>query len=62
MKAGTEFTFHSPYDEYAHRIGNKAVVLGMVPPESYDYDECGPMYMIRFFDGTKIEAWPEEVE
>jgi hypothetical protein len=62
MRTGKTFTFHSPYDQYAERIGQRATVLGMVPHKDFDYAECGPMYRIRFEDGGEIEAWPEEVE
>jgi hypothetical protein len=59
---GRDFVFTSPYEQYADRIGQKAVVLGEIPHDSFDYDECGPLYMIRFYDGAKIEAWPEEID
>lgn len=55
-------TFTSPYDQYADRRGQHFTVVGKVDPASYDYDECGIMYHIRFDDGTEIQAWPEEVE
>lgn len=69
---GQTFTFHSPYqhgpvdmsdENFAARKGTEAVVLGLVDPTTYDADEVGPMYQIRFTsDGAEIEAWPEEIE
>ncbi len=54
-------TFDTPYQEYAERRGQRAVMLGPVDPTSYDFDECGPLYRIRFYGGAEIQAWPEEV-
>lgn len=56
------FTFTSPYDEYAARIGQEAQVIGVVDPTTYDFDEVGLLYRIRFGDGSEIDAWPEEID
>lgn len=58
---GLQFIFTSPYEQYAERRGQKAVVIDEVNPYSFDYDEVGAMYTIRFEDGTEISAWPEEI-
>lgn len=55
-------TFTTPYNQYADREGQAFQVVGTVNPDTYDFDECGIMYRIRFEDGVEIEAWPEEVE
>lgn len=55
-------TFTTPYEQLSDREGQPFTVLGEVPHEEYDFDECGVMYVIQFEDGTKAEAWPEEVE
>lgn len=67
IEVGQEFTFTSPY-EYAGDIptetliGRKAVVVRALDPETYDSDEVGDMYVIRFTDdGTEVEVWPEEI-
>jgi len=60
--SGKVGTFASKYDEHAERNGQTFTVLGTVDPATYDAEECGTMYCIRFADGAEIEAWPEEVE
>lgn len=62
IETGQAFTFTSPYEEYAHRIGQAATVLGEIGHDTFDYDECGPLYRVRFADGSEIEAWPEEID
>lgn len=60
---GDSFTFTSPYDQHADRIGQQATVTRHYTEDDdqHDISEVGPMYGIRFADGTEIEAWPEEV-
>ena len=60
--SGNTGTFTAKYDQHAERNGQTFTVLGAVDPKTYDADDCGPMYSIRFADGAEIEAWPEEVE
>lgn len=60
--SGKTGTFAAKYDQHAERNGQTFTVLGAVDPKTYDADDCGPMYSIRFADGAEIEAWPEEVE
>lgn len=55
-------TFASPYEQYAERRGEPFTLLGEIPAEGHHDEECSPMYLIRFDDGTEIEAWPEEVD
>ena len=54
--------FQSPYEQYAARNGLSFVLLGPVDPATYDADDVGPMYRVKFADGEVIEAWPEEVQ
>lgn len=54
-------TFTTPYEQYHERQGQSCEIVREVPHESFDYDECGPLYVVRFDDGIEIEAWPEEV-
>ena len=56
-----EKIFSTPYDQYKDRKDQVCEVLGRVDINTYDYPDCGPMYNIRFKDGTEIEAWPEEL-
>lgn len=60
--SGKTGTFAAKYDQHAERNGQTFTVLGTVDPATYDAEECGTMYCIRFADGAEIEAWPEEVE
>ena len=61
---GERITFTSPYDQFAARIGQSATVVRHYTEDDAEHDisEVGPMYRIRFDDGTEIEAWPEEVD
>jgi hypothetical protein len=61
---GATFTFRTPYDQHRDRDGQQATVVRHYTEDDADHDitEVGPMYRIRFADGTEIEAWPEEVE
>ena len=60
--SGKTGTFAAKYDQHAERNGQTFTVLGAVDPSTYDADECGEMFTIRFADGVQIDAWPEEVE
>ena len=64
IPVNTTFTFHSPYDQFADRIGQEATIIGHITEntDEVDFDEVGPMYNIRFGDGFETLAWPEEVE
>lgn len=61
---GERFTFDTPFDQYAARRGQMAVVVAHYTEDDADHDisEVGPMYRVQFDDGAEIEAWPEEVE
>ena len=54
--------FTTPFDQHAHREGERFIVLAVIdtPDDQHD-EECLPMYLIRFASGDVIEAWPEEV-
>ena len=56
-------TFHTPYEQFADRIGQKFTILREItePDDTHDA-EVLPMYVIRFEDGHEIEAWPEEID
>lgn len=60
--SGKTGTFAAKYDQHAERNGQSFTVLGAVDPSTYDADECGEMFTIRFADGVQIDAWPEEVQ
>jgi hypothetical protein len=60
--AGLSGVFTAKYDQYAERDGQAFTVLGAVDPKTYDSEEGGEMFFIRFADDVVIEAWPEEVE
>lgn len=54
--------FASPYEQHRDRVGQRFSPVRVIdaPDASHD-SEALPMYVIRFEDGTEIEAWPEEV-
>lgn len=56
-------TFWTPYEErnVADRIGQRFTVLNQKNPSTYDFEEVGVIYIIRFDDGEVVEAFPEEV-
>lgn len=62
IKPGLSFIFTSPYDQHADRVGQRAVVVTEVDRSTFDFGEVGPMFTIRFEDGTEISAWPEEID
>ena len=54
--------FRTPYEQYADRRGQAFTVERIIMEPGPDFDEeVLPMYAIRFPDGEKISAWPEEV-
>lgn len=60
--SGKTGIFAAKYDQHAERNGQTFTVLGAVDPKTYDATDCGEMFSIRFTDGVRIEAWPEEVQ
>lgn len=54
--------FASPYDQYRDRVGQAFTHVRTIDqPDATHDEEVLPMHVIRFEDGTEIEAWPEEV-
>ena len=58
-KAGFSEVFHTPYEQYKERIGQKYQVIGRCTEQDCDL-ECLPMWKIRFEDG--VETCAHEVE
>jgi len=55
-------TFDTPYEQYAERKGQHYQLIRFITePEPRFDEEVLPMAVIRFDDGTEIEAWPEEL-
>jgi len=54
--------FQSSYEQHAARNGQSFVLQGPLDPATYDADDVGPMYRVKFADGEVIEAWPDEVK
>jgi hypothetical protein len=56
------YTFRTPYEQYRNRDGESIEIVRKIetPDEEHD-EEVLPMYVVRFEDGTEIEAWPEEL-
>ena len=63
-RLGKSIVFDSPYEQYKERIGQEATIIAYFTEDDDEHDisEVGPMYRLRFDDGTEIDAWPEEVE
>ena len=55
--------FVSPFEQYAQYRGRRFEVVRAIPAEEAtpDFDDPVPMYVIRFENGTQINAWSEEV-
>lgn len=47
--------------ELKARNGQPIEVLGDVDPASYDFEDVGPMALVRFPDGVEIEAFADEI-
>lgn len=55
-------TFTTPFDQHKDREGEPFTLVCVIDQPDQTHDaEVLPMYLIRFADGTEIEAWPEEV-
>jgi hypothetical protein len=52
--------FYSPYTQFRTRNGERCTMVRETPAERRGA-EVGPLYFVRFEDGTIIEAWPEEL-
>lgn len=52
--------FWTPYTDYKHKIGEKFHVVRRLTTDDCD-KECLPQWIIRFEDGTEIQAYPEEI-
>lgn len=56
--------FTSPFEQYASHVGKPFIVVEQTQfskPETEDSDPLEDMYLIRFEDGTEIEAFGHEV-
>ena len=53
--------FTTPYEQYKEREGQECEIVREKDHATFDYEEVGAMYIIRFEDGEEIEAWPEEL-
>lgn len=52
--------FYTPFEDYAHYNGQNFELLRPCSPDEIS-EEAGPMFWIRFPDGKKITAYPEEI-
>lgn len=57
----TRAIFVTPYDQYNHLSGLEVEVIEPVNPSTYDSEEVGVLWIVRFDDGTEIQAWEEEL-
>jgi hypothetical protein len=56
-------TFHTIADsELKPRNGQPVEVLGTPDPSTYDAEETGPMFRIRFPDGFETDAFEDEIK
>jgi hypothetical protein len=54
-------TYQTTSKDTAEHNNKPFRLLGRVDPDSYDYDEVGPMYRIKIEGGSIVDAFPEEV-
>jgi len=61
---GTPRTFHTQTDStLVHRNGEPVTVVRAIRHADNAHDlEVLPMYIVRFEDGTQIEAWCDELQ
>jgi hypothetical protein len=54
--------FYTRFEQYRGFNGRRFRILRKIAkPDRLHDAEVLPMYEIQFRDGTKIEAWPEEI-
>ena len=69
LVAGEKVCFQSPYETMDNPgdmltedfNGKTCTVLNLVDPDTYDAFEVGPMFRVKFDDGTEATCWPEEL-
>lgn len=54
-------SFQSDFVDYKKFNGRSFEILKEKDPETYDYADVGPMYVIRLSSGERIDAYPEEI-
>lgn len=54
--------FYTTQSDLVKYNGTEVVVLGPLSESEYDREEVGPMYHIRLFDGTEIDAFDDELQ
>lgn len=54
-------TYQTPYEQYAEHRGKSFKLLGIINPQTYDFEDTGLLYGIELETGEKIQAWPEEI-
>lgn len=62
LEKGLRTIFRTPFEQHSAHDGQPCeVVRAITEPDDRHDSECLPMFVIRFDDGTEIEAWPEEI-
>ena len=62
MPVMTSRTFNTPFEQYRIHDGKTCTLVRTIVESDDDHDEESlPMHVVRFDDGTEIEAWPEEL-
>lgn len=55
-------TFQTGFEQHAERNGQPFRIVGYIDTPDDEHDEESlPMFLVEFFDGQTIEAWPYEV-
>lgn len=56
------FNTHGGDSLLNHRSGEEIEIVRKLDPTEYDEDEVGPMYRVRFADGSEVDAFVDEIE
>jgi hypothetical protein len=53
--------FSTVLDQHQHLSGREVEVIEPVNPATYDQYEVGTLWIVRFDDGTELQAWENEL-
>jgi len=57
-----EKVFYTTQSDLMQYNGTVVKVLWPLPESEYDREDVGPMYRIRLFDGSEIDAFDDELQ
>lgn len=58
----SQYTFYTTQSDLSQYNGTVVEVLGPLPESEYDREDVGPMYRVRLWDGSVIDAFDDELQ